>query len=38
VGTSFIGKESAYYLSCNKNKKSMTLNLRSDAARRSSPI
>jgi len=30
----FIGKESAYYLSCNKNKKSMTLNLRSDAAKK----
>ena len=30
----FIGKESAYYLSCNKNKKSMTLNLRSDPAKK----
>jgi crotonobetainyl-CoA:carnitine CoA-transferase CaiB-like acyl-CoA transferase len=30
----FIGKESAYYLSCNKNKKSMTLNLRSEAAKK----
>jgi len=30
----FIGKESAYYLSCNKNKKSLTLNLRSDAAKK----
>ncbi len=30
----FIGKESAYFLSCNRNKKSITLNLRSDAAKR----
>lgn len=30
----YIGQESAYYLSCNRNKKSMTLNLRSDAAKK----
>ncbi len=30
----FIGKESAYFLSCNRNKKSITLNLRSEAAKK----
>jgi CoA:oxalate CoA-transferase len=30
----YIGKESAYYLSCNRNKKSITLNLRSEAAKK----
>jgi CoA:oxalate CoA-transferase len=30
----YIGQESAYYLSCNRNKKSMTLNLRSDMAKK----
>jgi crotonobetainyl-CoA:carnitine CoA-transferase CaiB-like acyl-CoA transferase len=30
----YIGKESAYYLSCNRNKKSITLNLRSAAAKK----
>ncbi|HSR12993.1 MAG TPA: CoA transferase [Thermodesulfobacteriota bacterium] len=30
----FVGKESAYFLSCNRNKKSITLNLRSDAAKK----
>ncbi len=30
----YIGKESAYYLSCNKNKKSITLNLRSEGAKK----
>ena len=29
----YIGKESAYYLSCNRNKKSITLNLRSAEAK-----
>jgi crotonobetainyl-CoA:carnitine CoA-transferase CaiB-like acyl-CoA transferase len=30
----YIGQESAYFLSCNRNKKSITLNLRSEAAKR----
>ncbi len=30
----YIGKESAYYLSCNRNKKSITLNLRSADAKK----
>jgi crotonobetainyl-CoA:carnitine CoA-transferase CaiB-like acyl-CoA transferase len=30
----FIGRESAYFLSCNRNKKSITLNLRSEAAKK----
>jgi CoA:oxalate CoA-transferase len=30
----YIGQESAYYLSCNRNKKSMTLNLRSAEAKK----
>ncbi len=30
----YIGKESAYYLSCNRNKKSITLNLRSAEAKK----
>lgn len=30
----YIGRESAYYLSCNRNKKSVTLNLRSEGANR----
>jgi CoA:oxalate CoA-transferase len=30
----YIGKESAYYLSCNRNKKSITLNLRSEPAKK----
>jgi len=30
----YIGQESAYYLSCNRNKKSITLNLRSETAKR----
>jgi len=30
----YIGQESAYFLSCNRNKKSITLNLRSDAAKK----
>jgi CoA:oxalate CoA-transferase len=30
----YIGQESAYFLSCNRNKKSITLNLRSDGAKR----
>ncbi len=30
----YIGPESAYYLSCNKNKKSITLNLKSEAAKK----
>jgi len=30
----YIGQESAYFLSCNRNKKSLTLNLRSDAAKK----
>jgi crotonobetainyl-CoA:carnitine CoA-transferase CaiB-like acyl-CoA transferase len=30
----FIGAESAYFLSCNRNKKSITLNLRSEAAKK----
>ncbi len=30
----YIGQESAYYLSCNRNKKSITLNLRSKGAKR----
>ena len=30
----YIGKESAYFLSCNKNKKSITLNLRSESAKK----
>jgi crotonobetainyl-CoA:carnitine CoA-transferase CaiB-like acyl-CoA transferase len=30
----YIGKESAYYLSCNRNKKSVTLNLRSAEAKK----
>ncbi len=30
----YIGKESAYFLSTNRNKKSITLNLRSDAAKK----
>ena len=30
----YIGPESAYYLSCNRNKKSITLNLRSETAKR----
>jgi CoA:oxalate CoA-transferase len=30
----YIGKESAYFLSCNRNKKSLTLNLRSDGAKK----
>ncbi len=30
----YIGQESAYFLSCNRNKKSITLNLRSEAAKK----
>ncbi len=30
----FVGPESAYFLSCNRNKKSMTLNLRSEKAKK----
>lgn len=30
----YIGQESAYFLSCNRNKKSLTLNLRSEAAKK----
>jgi CoA:oxalate CoA-transferase len=30
----YIGQESAYFLSCNRNKKSITLNLRTDGAKR----
>jgi len=30
----FIGQESAYFLSCNRNKKSITLNLRSESAKK----
>ena len=30
----YIGQESAYFLSCNRNKRSITLNLRSDAAKK----
>jgi len=30
----FIGQESAYFLSCNRNKKSITLNLRSEGAKK----
>ncbi len=30
----YIGKESAYFLSCNRNKKSITLNLRSESAKK----
>jgi len=30
----YIGSESAYYLSCNRNKKSITLNLRSEEAKK----
>jgi len=30
----YIGQESAYFLSCNRNKKSITLNLRSEVAKK----
>ena len=35
-GPPFIGGESAYFLSINRNKKSVTLNLNSDTGKRSS--